>query len=64
MEKKFLTPKEVQEVYGLNHRTLANLRWLKRGPAYVKLGKQVLYPIEEVEKWIEKNGTLIKTVNE
>ena len=64
MDKRFLNPRQVEEIYGLNRRTLANLRWLKRGPAYLKLGKQVLYPIDEIERWIKKHGILVKTVNE
>jgi len=64
MEKRYLNPRQVEEIYGLNRRTLANLRWLKKGPSYVKLGRQVLYPVEEIEKWIKENGTIIRTVNE
>jgi len=64
MKRRYLNPKQVEEMFGLNRRTLANLRWLKKGPAYIKLGKQVLYPVQEIEKWIKENGTLIKTINE
>ncbi|EQA99262.1 hypothetical protein L288_20115 [Sphingobium quisquiliarum P25] len=28
---------------------------MKFGPSYVKIGKTVLYPIDELEAWDEKN---------
>ena len=61
-EKKFLTPKKVEEDFGLNARWLANLRWMGAGPRYLKLrGKKILYRPEDVVKWIEKNSAEMKT---
>jgi hypothetical protein len=54
---KFLTPEEVTERYrgGVAVGTLRNWRVMKIGPSFVKIGKAVLYPIEELEAWDEKN---------
>jgi len=56
-EIKFLTPEEVTERYrgGVSVGTLRNWRAMKIGPSFVKIGKAVLYPIDELEAWDEKN---------
>ncbi|MGD9837801.1 MAG: helix-turn-helix transcriptional regulator [Afipia sp.] len=56
-ETKFLTPEEVTERYreGVSVGTLRNWRAMKIGPSFVKIGKAVLYPIEELEAWDERN---------
>jgi hypothetical protein len=35
--------------------TLRNWRAMRIGPAYVKIGKAVLYPVEELDAWDRKN---------
>lgn len=54
---KFLTAEEVSERYrgGVSVGTLRNWRTMKIGPSFVKIGKAVLYPIDELEAWDEKN---------
>ncbi|MBZ9794692.1 helix-turn-helix transcriptional regulator [Mesorhizobium sp. ES1-4] len=54
---KFLTAEEVAERYrgGVSVGTLRNWRAMKIGPSFVKIGKAVLYPIDELEAWDEKN---------
>ncbi len=54
---KFLTAEEVSERYRrqISIGTLRNWRAMRIGPAYVKIGKAVLYPIEELEAWDRKN---------
>lgn len=56
-ESKFLTPEEVTERYrgGISPGTVRNWRTQKIGPSYVKIGKAVLYPLEELEAWDERN---------
>ncbi|MGR9281386.1 helix-turn-helix domain-containing protein [Rhizobium johnstonii] len=53
----FLTPEEVAERYrgAISAGTLRNWRVMRIGPSYVKLGKAVLYPLEELEAWDQKN---------
>nr|WIE89102.1 helix-turn-helix domain-containing protein [Mesorhizobium sp. WSM4875] len=56
-DKKFLTAEEVSERYrgSISLGTLRNWRAKRIGPAYVKLGKAVLYPMDELELWDQKN---------
>ena len=56
-ETKFLTPEEVAERYRqqVTVGTLRNWRALRIGPAFVKIGKAVLYPVEQLDAWDEKN---------
>lgn len=54
ISKKSLTAREVAEVYGLEVGTLANLRCQKRGPKYYRVGRKVLYWVDDVEKWVKR----------
>jgi len=55
--RKYLTAEEVSERYrgSISIGTLRNWRAMRIGPAYIKIGKAVLYPIEELEMWDHKN---------
>ncbi|NGN44668.1 helix-turn-helix domain-containing protein [Mesorhizobium sp. CGMCC 1.15528] len=55
--RKFLTPEEVTERYRdtISVGTLRNWRSMRIGPAFVKVGKAVLYPTNELEVWDQKN---------
>jgi len=57
LDNKFLTPEEVSERYrgGVSVGTLRNWRAMKIGPSFVKVGKAVLYAIDELEAWDEQN---------
>ncbi|TPI31493.1 helix-turn-helix domain-containing protein [Mesorhizobium sp. B3-1-6] len=56
-DRKYLTAEEVSERYrgSISVGTLRNWRTMRIGPAYIKIGKAVLYPIEELEMWDQKN---------
>ncbi len=56
-ESKFLTAEEVAERYrgGVSVGTLRNWRAMKIGPSFVKVGKAILYPIDELEAWDQTN---------
>lgn len=56
-ESKFLTPEEVAARYrgGISVGTLRNWRAMRLGPSFVKIGKAVLYPLDELDAWDEKN---------
>ena len=56
-ERKFLTAEEVSQRYRgeVSVGTLRNWRAMKVGPAFVKIGKAVLYPVEELDVWDRKN---------
>lgn len=53
----FLTPEEVAERYrgSVSVGTLRNWRAMKIGPSFVKIGKAVLYRVDELEAWDERN---------
>ncbi len=54
---KFLTPEEVADRYrgAITVGTLRNWRSMRVGPAFVKIGKAVLYPITDLDAWDELN---------
>jgi hypothetical protein len=56
-DNKFLTAEEVSERYRgeITVGTLRNWRAMRVGPAFVKIGKAVLYPVDELETWDRKN---------
>ncbi|UPT87023.1 helix-turn-helix domain-containing protein [Bradyrhizobium barranii subsp. apii] len=62
---KFLTPEEVAERYrgGISVGTLRNWRAMRIGPSFVKIGKAVLYPIDELDAWDEKNRVPCRASN-
>lgn len=53
----FLTPEEVAERYrgSISVGTLRNWRAMKIGPSFVKIGKAVLYRVDELEAWDGRN---------
>lgn len=56
-DTKFLTAEEVSERYRgeISVGTLRNWRAMRIGPAFVKVGKAVLYPVAELDAWDQKN---------
>ena len=62
-DTKFLTSEEVSARYRgeISVGTLRNWRAMRIGPAYVKIGKAVLYPVEELEAWYRKNLLTCRT---
>ena len=53
----FLTVKEVVERYRgqVSEGTLRNWRSARIGPSFTKIGKAVLYPLEELDRWDRRN---------
>lgn len=49
------TPEELAGVLDVTIDTLAEWRSKRTGPDYVKLGKKVMYRVEDVEQWMERN---------
>jgi hypothetical protein len=56
-ETIYLTAEEVSKRYRseITVGTLANWRAMRIGPTFVKIGKAVLYPVEELDAWDKKN---------
>ena len=55
--RKYLTAEEVAERYRqeISVGTLRNWRAMRIGPPYVKVGKAVLYPVQELDEWDRTN---------
>lgn len=56
-QPRFLTADEVSQRYRgeISVGTLRNWRAMRVGPAFVKIGKAVLYPVNELDAWDDKN---------
>jgi hypothetical protein len=50
-EQAHLTPAEVADHYRTNENTLKHWRYKRYGPRPIKVGKHVLYPRAEVERF-------------
>jgi hypothetical protein len=63
--KEFLTPDQVVDRWGgaVGRGTLANWRAQRRGPPYVKVGARVVYPIDQLIAWEQKNMAGIQAQN-
>lgn len=49
MASHFLTPQNLAERWSLAPHTLSQWRWSGKGPQYLKLGKRILYRLDDVE---------------
>ena len=54
MNKDLITPDVLAERWNLNPTTLSQWRWNGRGPQYLKLGRRVMYRIQDVEAFEEQ----------
>ena len=61
-DSKFLTAEEVSERYRgqVTVGTLRNWRAMGIGPAFIKIGKAVLYPLEQLDAWDRKNMVMCR----
>jgi hypothetical protein len=50
-EKTFLTPRTLARRWSITPEALAQWRWNGRSPRYLKIGKRILYDLEEIEKY-------------
>jgi hypothetical protein len=58
---KFLTAQEVSDRGEITVGTLRNWRAMRIGPAFVKIGKAVLYPVDELDAWDQQNMVVCRT---
>lgn len=49
--KQNLTTQEASDIYGPSVAWFERARWNGTSPPYIKLGRKVLYPISELEKY-------------
>jgi len=55
IEEKLVDEKKAAEILGLAVQTLRNYRHLGRPPAYVKFGRAIRYPLNDLFDFITKN---------
>ena len=55
MKRKLLNHKEASEYLRIASQTLYNYRYNKKGPPYIKYGKNVFYKVYDLEKFINDN---------
>lgn len=53
--KEYLSEAELSEMIAVPQSTLRWRRFVGLGPAYVKFGRSVRYPIKAVQEFIESN---------
>ncbi len=51
MDIKHLNQTELARRWRISPRTLERWRWVKQGPAFLKIGTHVVYRIEDVEAY-------------
>jgi hypothetical protein len=51
--REYLTPEEVEALYGLKPKTLANKRLKAQGPEYIKDGDRILYKHQAIKTYLE-----------
>lgn len=51
----FLTPAHLAKALGVSVKTLERLRMSGGGPKFIKVSKQVRYPIVELDNWVREN---------
>ena len=54
--REYLSPEEVELVYGLKASTLANKRMKAQGPEYTKDGEKILYKQQSVRLYLESRA--------
>jgi len=52
--REVLTPIEASKIIRRDTQTLANWRWLCKGPAFIRDGNRVLYLRQDLELWLKE----------
>jgi hypothetical protein len=47
--------KQASKILNVAVQTLRNWRHMRRGPAYIKFGRAVRYPLSDLEQYIQSN---------
>lgn len=58
MNREVLTPRQVEAEYGIDYQTLANWRWKRIGPRWIKTSPgrsgRVRYRRSHIEAWLDQ----------
>lgn len=60
MDTKLMSPEELSEWTGIPKGTLAQWRYLRRGPRYFSLGRHVRYDVADVKVWLAENAQMME----
>jgi hypothetical protein len=55
LARRVLSAKQAAEYLGLEHGNLAKRRCYGGGPAFVRLGRRIVYDIADLNKWMDGN---------
>ena len=55
MNKNLMPPDTLAERWNVKVATLSQWRWNGKGPAYLKLGRRVMYRLQDIEHFEEKH---------
>lgn len=55
MSNQLLTPAELAEYLSTTTANLAQLRYLGKGPAFIKAGRSIRYRESDVQAWLDEN---------
>ncbi len=62
MTEQLLIPeKSLARKWGISHKTLQRWRWLKMGPAYIKIGGRIRYSADSIKDYETSNSHLEPT---
>lgn len=53
--QRLLSPSSVAALLSVDERTLSNWRYRSSGPAFVKVGARIAYPLDALSDFIEAN---------
>jgi len=53
MDLALLDPETLSNRIGVSEGTLANWRWRRIGPRWIKAGAAIRYRVDDVEAWLE-----------
>ena len=54
-EQLLLSEKSLARKCGISHKTLQRWRWLKTGPAYIKIGGRIRYSTDSIKEYEDSN---------
>lgn len=61
MNQNLITPQELSSRWTIGTKTLSQWRWSGKGPQFLKLGKRIMYRMQDVENF-EKESLFKSTV--
>lgn len=62
-DERFFTRSALAKGLGKSNQTLAGWATRKFGPSYVQIGRKVLYPENEVKRWIKDRTVSFKNAD-